>query len=227
MTGGGTRPLSHFARCSSGEDTTSLMYRCPNETSYEMKVTREQVTENRRRILDAASRLFRARGFDSVTVAEVMQSAGLTHGGFYGHFSSKDDLIAQTLTHCLTMESDEPFDLQAYVAHYLSPEHRDSPADGCPFAALAAYVQRQGADARTVMSDGARTLMGRMDGDQDARTGAGPSIIGSWAAMVGAMILARAVDDPDLSDRILDETRMLVASTLATPETEHTARAGL
>ncbi|OLP51697.1 TetR/AcrR family transcriptional regulator [Allorhizobium taibaishanense] len=178
-------------------------------------------------MLDAASRLFRAKGFDSVTVAEIMQGAGLTHGGFYGHFSSKDDLIEQTLAHCLTMGSDEPFDLQAYVAHYLSPEHRDNPADGCPFAALAAYVQRQGRDARMVMSDGARTLVSRMAGDQDTRAGTGPSIIGSWAAMVGAMILARAVDDPDLSDRILEETRSLVALTLARPNTEDTALTGV
>ncbi|OLP46285.1 TetR/AcrR family transcriptional regulator [Rhizobium oryziradicis] len=192
-----------------------------------MKVTREQVTENRRRILDAASRLFRAKGFDTVTVAEVMQNAGLTHGGFYRHFSSKDDLIGQTLAHCLTMGSDEPFDLQAYVAHYLSPEHRDNPDNGCPFAAFAAYVQRQGPDARTVMSDGARTLVSRMAGDQDKRVGKGPSIIGSWVAMVGAMILARAVNDPDLSDRILEETRSLVASTLAPPETEETTLTGI
>jgi TetR/AcrR family transcriptional repressor of nem operon len=191
-----------------------------------MKVTREQVTENRRRILDAASRLFRAKGFDTVTVAEVMQSAGLTHGGFYGHFSSKDDLIEQTLAHCLTMGSDEPFDLQAYVAHYLSPEHRDNPADGCPFAALAAHVQQQGHDVRTAMSDGARTLVSRMAGDEETQGGTGPSIIGSWAAMVGAMILARAVNDRDLSDRILEDTRSLVASTLARPHTEDTALTG-
>jgi TetR/AcrR family transcriptional repressor of nem operon len=191
-----------------------------------MKVTREQVTENRRRILDVASRLFRAKGFESVTVAEIMQSAGLTHGGFYGHFSSKDDLIAQTLAHCLKIGSGEPFDLQAYVAHYLSPEHRDNPADGCPFAALAAYVQRQGPDARTVMSNGARTLVSRMARDQDLGASTGPSIIGSWAAMVGAMILARAVNDRDLSDRILEETRSLVASTLAPPNTEDTALTG-
>lgn len=66
-----------------------------------MKVSREQMAENRRRILDAASRLFREKGFDAVSVAEVMKAAGLTHGGFYGHFSSKDDLIAQTLAHAL------------------------------------------------------------------------------------------------------------------------------
>lgn len=191
-----------------------------------MKVTREKVTENRRRILDAASRLFRTKGFDTVTVAEVMQSAGLTHGGFYGHFSSKDDLIGQTLAHCLTAGSDEPFDLQAYVAQYLSAEHRDNPADGCPFAALAAYVQRQGPDARTAMSDGARALIGRMTAGQNALAGTGPSIICSWAAMVGAMILARAVDDPDLSDRILEETRNLVASTLTRPNTKDTALTG-
>ena len=63
--------------------------------NFEMKVSREQMAGNRRRILDAASRLFRDKGFDAVSVAEVMKAAGLTHGGFYGHFSSKDDLIAE------------------------------------------------------------------------------------------------------------------------------------
>ena len=66
-----------------------------------MKVTREQVVENRRKILEAAGRLFREKGFEAVSVAEVMNAAGLTHGGFYGHFQSKDDLIAQTLEHVL------------------------------------------------------------------------------------------------------------------------------
>ena len=70
-----------------------------------MKVSREQVAENRRRILDAASRLFRGNGFEAVTVAEVMKAAGLTHGGFYGYFKSKDDLIAETLAHALAAGS--------------------------------------------------------------------------------------------------------------------------
>ena len=86
-----------------------------------MKVSREQMAENRRRILDAAGRLFREKGFDSVSVAEVMKAAGLTHGGFYGHFASKDDLVAQTLAHVLA-PSTGGGDLRAYLDAYLSPE---------------------------------------------------------------------------------------------------------
>ncbi len=103
-----------------------------------MKVSREQVAENRRKILDAASRLFRARGFEAVTVAEVMKAAGLTHGGFYGHFKSKDDLIAQTLAHVLAAGAEGERNLASYAAQYLTPDHRDDLAGGCPTAALGA-----------------------------------------------------------------------------------------
>ena len=95
-----------------------------------MRVSRKQVAENRRRILEAAGRLFRAKGFEAVTVAEVMRAAGLTHGGFYGHFGSKDDLIAQTLAYALLAGEDRQrsraeVDLARYAAGYLSPRHRD------------------------------------------------------------------------------------------------------
>ncbi|TKB51841.1 MAG: helix-turn-helix transcriptional regulator, partial [Mesorhizobium sp.] len=84
-----------------------------------MKVSREQMAENRRRILEVASRLFRDKGFDAVSVAEVMKAAGLTHGGFYGHFNSKDDLIAQTLAHVLAADTGGGRGLRAYVDDYL------------------------------------------------------------------------------------------------------------
>src|SRR5262245_19371914 len=77
-----------------------------------MKVTREQVAENRQKILEAASRLFRDRGYDGVTVAEVMGAAGLTHGGFYGHFASKDELIAETLAVALARSAHSDADVQ-------------------------------------------------------------------------------------------------------------------
>lgn len=172
-----------------------------------MRVSREQMAENRLRILDAASRLFRAKGFDAVTVAEVMQAAGLTHGGFYGHFSSKDDLIAQTLARALN--ADGTFDLGAYIDSYLSPRHRDNPAAGCPVAGLAAETRHQSPAARVAMTEGFRAMIDRMGeelpegGIADRRRAA----IGSWAAMVGAVILARAIDDPALSDEVLEQTR--------------------
>jgi TetR/AcrR family transcriptional regulator, transcriptional repressor for nem operon len=175
----------------------------------EMKVSREQMAENRRRILDEASRLFRVKGFDAVSVAEVMKAAGLTHGGFYGHFTSKDDLIAQTLTHALSVGASGGGDLRSYLDAYLSPQHRDNAAGGCPTAGLAADIRHQTPAARAAMTEGLRSQIDRISA---ALLGVNPAdrrraAIGSWAAMVGAVILARAIDDPALSDEILEQTR--------------------
>jgi TetR/AcrR family transcriptional regulator, transcriptional repressor for nem operon len=179
-----------------------------------MRVSREQVAENRRRILESAGRLFRARGFEAVTVAEVMHAAGLTHGGFYGHFKSKDDLIAHTLAHALLagekrQQSRTAFDLARYARSYLSPRHRDDLDDGCPTAALGADAIRQGPAARAAMTAGLRR---RIELLCEVVPGASAAekrrvAIGSWAAMVGAVILARLSDDPQLSDEVLDQTR--------------------
>jgi TetR/AcrR family transcriptional repressor of nem operon len=177
--------------------------------NFEMKVSREQMAENRRRILDVASRLFRDKGFEAVSVAEVMKAAGLTHGGFYGHFSSKDDLIAQTLAHVLVADAGGGGDFRAYVGSYLSPRHRDNAAGGCPTAGLAAAIRHQTPAARLAMTEGLRSQIGAIgkslpDLDPVDRRRAA---IGSFAAMVGAVILARAVDDPVLSDEVLEQTR--------------------
>src|SRR5271155_3788539 len=114
-----------------------------------MRVSREQVSENRRTILEAAGRLFRARGFDAVTVAEIMQAAGLTHGGFYGYFKSKDALIADALAEALARGAGPSDDWAAFVARYLSRPPRDNLAGGCATAALAAETIRQSGGART------------------------------------------------------------------------------
>ena len=177
-----------------------------------MKVSREQMAENRRRIIDVASRLFRGKGFDAVSVAEVMKAAGLTHGGFYGHFNSKDDLIAQTLAHVLAEDPGGGGDLRAYLDAYLSPRHRDDAAGGCPTAGLAADIRHQTPAARSAMTEGLRSQIARVSKalpelDAAARRRAA---IGSWAAMVGAVILARAIDDPALSDEVLEQTRAWV-----------------
>lgn len=174
-----------------------------------MKVSREQMAENRRRILDAASRLFRDKGFDAVSVAEVMNAAGLTHGGFYGHFSSKDDLIAQTLAHVLATDSGGGGDFRAYVGSYLAPRHRDNAAGGCPTAGLAAAIRHQTPAARSAMTEGLRSQIdhiGKALPEFDAADSR-RAAIGSFAAMVGAVILARAIDDPAFSDEVLEQTR--------------------
>ncbi|MQW33480.1 TetR/AcrR family transcriptional regulator [Sinorhizobium meliloti] len=174
-----------------------------------MKVSREQMAENRRRILDVASRLFKDKGFDAVSVAEVMKAAGLTHGGFYGHFSSKDDLVAQTLAHALAADSVGNGEFSDFVKSYLAPRHRDNPANGCPTAGLAAAIRHQTPPAKAAMTEGLRSQIARIERALPDRDSAATrrAAIGSWAAMVGAVILARAVDDPDLSDEVLEQTR--------------------
>lgn len=182
-----------------------------------MKVSREKVAENRRLILEAAGRLFRERGFEDVTVAEVMKAAGLTHGAFYGHFKSKDDLIAQTLTHTLAAVESPEGGLARYAAWYLTPSHRDDLAGGCATAGLGAETIRQAPEARAAMTDGLRRQIERMS---RSAPGADPAearqaAIGSWAAMVGAMVLARFTDDPLLSDEVLEQTRAWIAGKAA------------
>jgi TetR/AcrR family transcriptional repressor of nem operon len=174
----------------------------------DMKVSREQMAENRLRILDSAGQLFREKGFEAVAVAEVMNAAGLTHGGFYGHFESKDDLVAQTLARALEANADSKLDLDAYIDSYLSPAHRDNPGRGCPTAGLVAETRHQSPAARAAMTQGLRghierlskACPGKTEGDKRQ------AAIASWAAMVGAVILARAIDDPDFSDEVLKQT---------------------
>ena len=177
-------------------------------TEVGMRVTREQMAQNRIRILNAASELFREKGFDAVTVAEVMQAAGLTHGGFYGHFSSKEDLIAKTLDHVFKVDSSVPFDLSNYVERYLSPLHRDNPGKGCPTAGMVADTRHQSEAARQAMGDGTRAQIDRIasgiKGDPAKRR---RLAIVSWAAMVGTMMIARGIGDQALSNELLSETR--------------------
>jgi TetR/AcrR family transcriptional repressor of nem operon len=174
-------------------------------------VSREQVTENRRTILEAAGRLFKERGFETVTVAEIMKAAGFTHGGFYGYFTSKDELIAEVLADAMSQTTTGPVgDLATYVTSYLTPTLRDDRARGCPTAAFAAEAIRQTDSARAEMTTGIKQQIERFSrvasGDTPAEKRR--TAIGSWSAMVGAMILARASDDRALSDEVLDQTRV-------------------
>jgi TetR/AcrR family transcriptional repressor of nem operon len=174
-----------------------------------MRVSREQVAENRRAILEAASRLFRERGYESVTVAEVMKAAGLTHGGFYGYFASKEELIAGALADVFSKRPEPSGDLVSYAAGYLSATHRDNRAGGCPTSALAAETIRLAGEPRTEMTTGVKRQIERLSrialGETEAQKR--QAAIGSWATMVGAMILARVSDDPALSSEILEQTQ--------------------
>ncbi len=179
-----------------------------------MKVSRDQVEANRSAILEAAGRLFRERGFDGVSVSDVMKAAGLTHGAFYGYFRSKDDLVAATLAE-LNAAPRPRREWADNVARYLSPAHRDDGAGGCPVAALAADTAREAPQARAAMTRSVERMIARLGetapgADEPARRRAA---IAAVAAMVGAVILSRAVDDPALSDALLAATRERLADT--------------
>ena len=177
-----------------------------------MKVSREQVAENRRKILEAASRLFRVQGFGGVTVADVMKAAGLTHGGFYGYFKSKDDLIAHTLAHVFA-EAPSELDLARFADGYLSPRHCKNLQGGCPTAALGAETIRHTPAARAAMTAGLRQHIECLSRSAPGKSAAErrQAAIGSWAAMVGAIIMARVSDDSQLSDELLAQTRASIA----------------
>ena len=179
-----------------------------------MRVSRKKCAESRERILDVAAMLFREKGFDGIGVADIMKAAGLTHGGFYRHFGSKDDLAAQTVGIALEstaaylsrlFESAATQPLSALFDEYLSPQHRDDLGKGCPFAALSADIARQGESVRSAFTVGLEPILELLSnvvpgGSKAVRRREAIAIL---AQLIGTLLLARAVDDPALSDEIL------------------------
>jgi TetR/AcrR family transcriptional regulator, transcriptional repressor for nem operon len=184
-----------------------------------MKVSREQAAENRERIIDVAGRLFRERGLDGIGVANLMKAAGLTHGGFYGHFESKEDLEVQACARVLartteTLQAmaarDPQAPLNGFLDRYLSAGHRDGPGEGCIYAALASDVARQNSPAlRRTFTAGLRPFIDTLVRIVPGRSRAArrQKALACLSAMVGALILARTVDDPALSEEILAAAR--------------------
>ena len=179
-----------------------------------MRVTRERAAVNREKSLEVAGTLFRERGYDGIGVADIMKRAGLTHGGFYGHFPSKDDLAAEITSRVLGREGwlerltgrANP-SLTDVVRKYLTRRHRDDAGHGCLFAALGSDVVRQPRSVRHAFTERLRLCI-----DDLARVRTGRSAarrrkaLATMAGLVGALILSRAVDDPRLSDEILEAT---------------------
>lgn len=189
-----------------------------------MKITKAQSQENRARIVETASTLFRERGYDGVSVADLMVAAGLTHGGFYKHFGSKADLMTEATAHGLSakMREYEGVDMPGFVSRYVSREHRDARGDGCAIAALCGDAARQPPGVQATFASGIGHMLAAVEraamaagADQAA---ARASAIGLFAQMLGAVVLSRACpDDSPLSDEILDTCRAQVLAALALP----------
>lgn len=193
-----------------------------------MRVTKEKAAEHRAAIVEAAARLFRDRGFDGVGVAEIMQAAGLTHGGFYGHFASKDALAAEACGSAFTQGIGRfaaraaDAGLAGYVATYLTAEHRDRRGGGCPMAAFATEIGHQDPQVQAAFAEGLAgfidAVAARLPAAGDDATAADghddetrrARAIGLLAAMVGGMALARATAEasPKLSAEILEAVKV-------------------
>ena len=192
-----------------------------------MKVNKAQAAENREGIVDAAARLYREKGLDGVGLAEITRHVGLTHGGLYRHFESKDALAREACLRAFEWTISPPDGLEfseadgasenrlrALVHSYLSAPHRDHPGEGCPAAALAADAARAGPEMSEVFAQGVernfQRLMGVLQGDAAAKRKQAIVILSS---MVGALILARATaaGNPALSEEILATLREQLA----------------
>jgi TetR/AcrR family transcriptional repressor of nem operon len=177
-----------------------------------VKVSKEKVAEHEKRILAVAAQLFRKHGFNDVTVAQIMKEAGLTHGAFYGHFSNKEALIAEAVGQALPPAPNEAVPRRSasnFADSYLSEKHRDNRANSCLFSSLGTEASRGSPDLRHRMTEGIRRRLTHLETDAIGETADEKrrAAILTWSAMVGAMVLARLVDDDHLSKELMIETR--------------------
>lgn len=193
----------------------------------------EHKQATRRRMIETAGRRFKTDGIDGSGIATLVADAGLTNGAFYGHFSSKDDLVAAVVADQLQAQATRIDALpgragvEAFVRDYLSAAHRDDPAAGCPSAALLDEIGRCGEAPRQAYTAGARSVVAaiarHLDHDDDP-AGAEERAIALVALLVGSLQLARALDDAELSERVLAAAHANALALLA-PRTTHQERA--
>ena len=174
--------------------------------------------ETRRRIVELASRRFRAEGVDGVGIASLMADAGLTNGGFYAHFASKEELIKEAILHAMSevpaeasrLRTDAAYDLPTFIADYLSVEHRDHPETGCVMAALSPELTRRPAASRGAFQDESAATIDHIASalpssvQNDDRI---PRAIAVMSHLLGTLQVARLTVDRTLSAAILERGR--------------------
>ena len=176
-----------------------------------MRYPAKETAARHERIVKEASRLFRERGFENVTVGEVMQAAGLTHGAFYAHFGSKQELEEAAVAYGQRVSADRARsygatkrDRRTFADRYLSLRHRDNPGDGCTMAALAQEVARSTPELKAAFEKGFEEILSAQGGERK-------EAIFQTAALLGGVTLARAVQNPRLSAEILEIVRQNVS----------------
>ncbi|MDX3236969.1 TetR/AcrR family transcriptional regulator [Streptomyces sp. ME03-5709C] len=184
------------------------------------RVSQAEAKANRERVVAAASRLFRENGVAKVGIADVMKSIGLTPGGFYKQFASKAALVdeaaeqafADNMRHLVALDEEtgeHQAAWQALLAEYLSVEHRDDPADGCPAAGFAGDVARE-PEHREIYAKGVEEAAGWI--------APGDAGLGAYATLVGGILLARATAGTPLSERILHAAHAAAARAADSPQ---------
>ena len=188
-----------------------------------MRKSRSEAAKTRERIVTAAAAEFRQHGIAATGLADLMKAAGLTHGGFYRHFASKDQLVAEacsaaiaTMTARVASSASRQRGrkgLETAVADYLSTEHRDNPRDGCPLAALAGELARADSNTRAAATDAFLKLVDVLAGqiDEARSKEAEKTAVFAASAMIGALTMARVVTKPGLSDTILRSVEKAVS----------------
>ncbi|MEH6350595.1 TetR/AcrR family transcriptional regulator [Pseudomonas sp. 3JA] len=187
-----------------------------------MRVTKAQAQANREHIVETASVLFRERGFDGVGVADLMAAAGFTHGGFYKHFGSKADLMAEAAANSLaqSLTDNAGIDVAGFVDLYVSRDHRDGRGSGCTMAALCGDAARQSPELKATFANGIEDMLAalesRYEAGQDAPQEAiRAKMLDMLAHAVGAIVLSRACpDDSALADEILEVCRTRIIAAL-------------
>lgn len=186
------------------------------------RVSRKQAELNREIIVEAATRLFRERGLHGISVVDVMAAAGLTHGGFYGHFESKEALAQEASARAfrqsadrwkerIAAEADKNAARRALIEPYLSNASRDNPGDSCPVAAFAGDMCHEAGESalRQTFTDGLESLLetfGTLMNSGDDALDRQQALV-QYSLMVGALTLARATRGEAVSDEILEAAR--------------------
>ncbi|WP_420144919.1 TetR/AcrR family transcriptional regulator [Sphingobium sp.] len=185
-----------------------------------MKVSRDQAARNREKVVDTASRLFRARGVEGVGIGELMRECGLTHGGFYNQFESKDALAAEACAasfansarrwRMVADQADGGGAASAIAADYLSARNRDAPESGCALIGLGPDAARRGGDLAIAFREGFETLAAILQQSQPDMER--QAVLARMAQMVGAMMLARGVADMALAEEIMAASRDMLGA---------------
>ncbi|WP_422928086.1 TetR/AcrR family transcriptional regulator [Singulisphaera sp. PoT] len=173
-----------------------------------MRKSREEAAQTRKRIVTTAAAEFRKNGVGATGLNDLMKAAGLTHGGFYKHFESKDQLVAEAYAEAmqaLVERLREASSEGPVPSRYLSARHRDNPEGGCPLASIGSELGRLDEKTRALATEGFRDLVGLVASQYGKTDAARRRALVTVSTMIGAMTMARVVDDPGLSAEILEE----------------------